>query len=506
MIYLKRVRVMENKVIAISGYSGSGKTTICESIIYGNSNFIYFDFGYLFRPLTYYLFYENQFDELELNNLIISDKLFQKIKFSYRVEDNTVKIGINNKFYDDNQLFTTDMNIKTLMVGTLIGDKINGQLCQIIDDLKKRNNVLINARRPIEVYPSVDDHIFLKADFDERVKRKMVMNNESYEETREKLMKRDRKEEQNGFWLTYDFTKIIDTTNLSKNEVKDEVLKIIKKSNIKFTFINNLTLVLGSYRCNKNCPYCIAKNNQKFSSNDCLEYFDNILEVLNNNGFKFNKFVLSGNGEPSLYNYSELEKIKKVLEKYCNLFDLIRIHSSGNIFFDESKFNLFNSSNLPIEFEILRLSLDSALDKKILGYKDDYLSSPLFKRSKSIKCDIALTDYLDYSHISEDLEYFLAKNPNISQIRFKKLLEGDFESTDQAKWVREHSLYDDIILKIMRELDLTQNSETYSSSDGRIIYKPNGIYDRDIVINDRKIQDYEHNQYDVKTLKRKFGN
>ena len=97
------------------------------------------------------------------------------------------------------------------------------------------------------------------------------MNNESYEVTKAKLFQRDIKEEKNGFWEIYDFTRVIDTTNLSKDEVMNAVLAIIDSPKITLTYINNLTLVLGSYVCNKNCPYCIAKNNMKFSNEDRLD-------------------------------------------------------------------------------------------------------------------------------------------------------------------------------------------------------------------------------------------
>lgn len=46
---------MKNKVVAISGYPASGKTTIGMKIISNRDDFVYFDFGSLFRPLTYYL-------------------------------------------------------------------------------------------------------------------------------------------------------------------------------------------------------------------------------------------------------------------------------------------------------------------------------------------------------------------------------------------------------------------------------------------------------------------
>ena len=47
--------IMKNKVVALSGYPGSGKTTVGMKIIENGDDFVYFDFGTLFRPLTYYL-------------------------------------------------------------------------------------------------------------------------------------------------------------------------------------------------------------------------------------------------------------------------------------------------------------------------------------------------------------------------------------------------------------------------------------------------------------------
>jgi len=345
----------------------------------------------------------------------------------------------------------------------------------------------------------------LKANFDKRLERKIIMNGENYEITKNKLLERDIKEEKNGFWQTFDFTQIIDTTNLSKREVIESVINILDKPKIKFTYINNLTLVLGSYKCDKNCPYCIAKNNQKFSMNDSLDDLDYILQDLVTNNIRLKRFVISGNGEPSMYDYSDLLKIRNALVSNSNLFNTIRIHSSGNIFFEEDKFNLFNSINLPLEFEFLRVSLDSDLDMNILGYKNDYLKSPLLKKSKSIKCDIAFTDYFDISNIKEDLDNFLQNNPNISKIRFKKLLVGDKETTRQAEWVREHSIDEVSISKIIETLGLKETKGIYSSLDGKIVYKPTGDYDSDIVISDGKIEDYNYNKYNIKMLKRKFG-
>ena len=106
------------------------------------------------------------------------------------------------------------------------------------------------------------------------------------------------------------------------------------------------------------------------------------------------------------------------------MFEIVRVHSSGNIFSEEDKFNLFNLVDLPLEFKILRVALNSDVDMNVLGYSDDYLKSLLF-RNGNIKCDIALTDYLERSDISLQLNDFLKSNPSIKKVRLKKLLVGD---------------------------------------------------------------------------------
>ena len=495
---------MSNKVIAISGYTGSGKTTVSEHILKKRMDFIYFDFGYLFRPLTYYLFNVLKLTPEEIEEKVLNNSLKTIIKFSYRIKSNKVEIGVNNNFYSQEDLYTLDMNMNTVTVGTIIGDSLSEELEAIVNKLKQESNVLLNARRPVVAYKNLDYHIFLEADFNTRLARKMKMNNEDYNTTYAKLVERDIKEENSGFWEKYDFTETIDTSNLTKDEVLTKVLNIIDRK-IKITYINNLTLILGSYNCNKNCPYCIAKNTKKFNSSDKIENLDSILDVLERNSVKLKRFVISGNGEPSMYDLDDLRKIRTSLINHKKLFDLIRVHSSGYIFNSKEKFDLFNSIELPLEFEVLRISLDSNVDKTVLGYESNYLDSSLFKNSKRVKCDIALTDYLDYVNLKCDLQTFLNNNPSIKKVRFKKLLVGDDDRTPQAEWVRKHSLDDNTIKNVIDSLGLVKKKDKYESLDGIIVYKPSGNYDNDIVINNGEIKDYKYNTYNVKELKKRYG-
>lgn len=493
---------MQNKVIALSGYPGSGKTTVAMKIIDSREDFVYFDFGSLFRPLTYYLLNVGKFTYEEIETLVNSNRLKDLIKIEYRIVNKNVEIGINGHFYDFDTLNNPHMDEATVIVGGIIDDYLIQELRNIVIALKDDKNVLINARRPVAAYPELDAHIFLVCDFKERAKRKSILNNMSLEEATKKLEVRDRNEKQNGFWDTFSFTKLIDTTNLSIDDVQSLVMQ--EFNNNENTCLNNLTLILGSYECNKNCPYCIAKNNKKFISNDNLESLGDTLDELEKNGFNFKRFVLSGNGEPSKYTYEQLKLILSSLESHKELFELLRIHSSGNIFSESNKFKLFNLSTLNVEFEILRVSLDPKTDMDVLGYDTNYLETPEFRTGRGIKCDIAFTDYLETEDIGTKLEKFINENPSIKKIRFKKLMSGDFDNTIQAQWVREHSLSDEEISKLLNDLNLMSKGEIYSSKNGFIVYKPVGDYDRDLVINDGEIKNYNHQAYSIKQLRREY--
>ena len=206
-----------------------------------------------------------------------------------------------------------------------------------------------------------------------------------------------------------------------------------------------------------------------------------------------------------MYDDADLLKIREALVYNLDLFNYIRIHSSGNIFYDEKKFTLFNELSKNIEFEVLRVSLDDEVDRKVLGYDRNYLDSLLFKKAQCVKCDIALTNYLDVYNFKQRLNEFLLSNPSIYKIRLKKLLIGDDDSTKQAMWVKEHSLDDGIISDIIKELGLFETKNGYVSLDGKIVYMPTGDYDNDIVISNGSLEDYSYRKYNVKTLRRKFG-
>ena len=267
----------------------------------------------------------------------------------------------------------------------------------------------------------------------------------------------------------------------------------------------NLTFILNNRSCNKQCPFCIAKGSNKIYNkiniNNEFDRLEQILSKLEEENIKINRFVLSGNGEPSLYEYAELQKIVFSICRYKKLFKGIRIHTSGNIFFEKQKFELFN--NLPnVEFNILRISLNNEEDMKILKYEKNYLETKEFGNAKNVKCDIALTNILNKSNFYSDLIEFVNKNKSVKIIRLKELLCSENDSKEKD-WIIDHKLTVNEVEKIKNSIILDKQNILeekvgekyfYNNEKIRIIYGETGdfkYYNKDLIISNNCLMNYQ---------------
>lgn len=270
--------------------------------------------------------------------------------------------------------------------------------------------------------------------------------------------------------------------------------------------LGNLTIVLPSYKCDKNCPFCIAKNNRKFNDEgENFKALEDQLKILRENNIVFDKVVLSGNGEPSLYDLETLKKYAKILKDHENYFNTLRIHTSGNIFFEPDKFNLFNNLTDNIEFDIMRAAIDSTQDMKTLGYQRDYTKTPEFKNAKRIKIDIALTKKLEDENVfPKMLDQFILDNPNIKLIRFKYLMTGDNSDSKQAKWIISERMKKENFVsfghKLLDYYNCSNLNDLMSSNGTKILFERCGNYAKDIIFNGGQLKDYNENPISISNL------
>ena len=226
---------IEHSIIAISGMPAAGKTTVSEKLMEIAPKLVYFDFGAFFRPITFHLIKKQDISIQELEKIVNQfgcDELSKKLNLGFRIQNRNCEISIDGHFFDKEELYNPEMNKLTVDVGSCLGDSLNPYIRNIIDEMRKNNPILINARRPFAVYNDISNHTFLKADFEKRAERKSRLENTSLEEARSKLTKRDKKEKEAQFWNTYPFTKIIDTTDMDLSDT----LNIVK------THISNFTI------------------------------------------------------------------------------------------------------------------------------------------------------------------------------------------------------------------------------------------------------------------------
>lgn len=231
----------KHSLIAISGMPGAGKTTVSMELLSEMPNLTYFDFGAFFRPIAYYLIKEKQVSLSQIKKIINQgeiQKLMNYLNLGFRKnESRECEISIRNHFYTDEELYNPEMNKITVDVGACLGDSLNAYIKKIIEEIRISNPVLLNARRPFSVCSDISNHIFLKADFQERARRKSKLEDITLEESIRRLLIRDKKEKSAGFWETFTFTEIIDTTDM---KVEDTV-SLVKKHILRYTIMKDET-------------------------------------------------------------------------------------------------------------------------------------------------------------------------------------------------------------------------------------------------------------------------
>ena len=214
---------MENLVIGIEGLVGAGKTSICRMLVKNLQNAILLNGGNLYRAIVYTMM-KNGANIESLNkqteNIDIK-QIMDFLKVEIKIEDKETKIYVAGKKISEEDLQSKEASMAVSIVG---GKANNTNLFKfskkLIDNLKKDHTVIISGRSIMQIYPEVDYHFFIKADLDERIKRKSIQyNNEiDIEELKKDIIKRDKLQEEAGFYKIYENTIVVDVTQCKSVE------------------------------------------------------------------------------------------------------------------------------------------------------------------------------------------------------------------------------------------------------------------------------------------------
>jgi len=227
---------MEDKktvVIGIEGLVGSGKTSICRELLKKNNKAILLNGGNLYRAIVYSLMQKepNIFKLRKLMKNIDIKKCMDDCKVELKIEDRESVFYINGELADEEVLQSKASSLAVSLIGgTADNTKLFEYARNLIDELKKENDIIVSGRSIMQIYPNVDYHLFITASLEERVKRKCIQYNEkeSTKDVKKNIKTRDFLQKLAGFYKIHPNTIKIDVTDCkSVEESTNKVLKYI---------------------------------------------------------------------------------------------------------------------------------------------------------------------------------------------------------------------------------------------------------------------------------------
>ena len=216
-------------IVAIDGPAGTGKGTITE-IISKKLNLVNIGTGSAYRCVALAAI-ENNISIDETEKIV---GLLDKIKIEFKKINDKDLIFLNGKDVT-NRLREKDVSTTVSKV-SLIKD-VRFKLNDIFKKQAKTQDVIMEGRDiGTYVFPNADVKIFLDASLEERIRRRVKQNEElginmSLKEIEDNMKQRDYddKTREVGALKQADDAIYIDSSNLSIDEVVNEVIDIIKK-------------------------------------------------------------------------------------------------------------------------------------------------------------------------------------------------------------------------------------------------------------------------------------
>ena len=228
---------MENKhiVIGIEGLVGSGKTSICRKMLEKNKNAILLNGGNLYRAIVYTLMNQesNLFKLRKLTKKVDIKKYMDDFKVEVNIENRESQIYIDGKLANEEELQSKASSLAVSVVGGIADNtKLFEYARNLIEELKKENDIILSGRAIMKIYPEVDYHLFITASLKERVNRKYKQYKEKETKcsVRRNIIIRDTLQKIAGFY------------KINKNTIKIDVSEcksVEESTNRVQSFIND---------------------------------------------------------------------------------------------------------------------------------------------------------------------------------------------------------------------------------------------------------------------------
>ncbi len=216
-------------VITIDGPAGSGKSTVAK-IVAKELGFLYLDTGAIYRALGYLALSKG----IDLNDEDKVVKLIDEMELDIKIQEGSQRIYLNKEDISE-KIRTEEIGMAASTVSK--HPKVRKALLDLQRRFALKNNLVAEGRDTgTVVFPEAKVKIFLTATPEVRAKRRLKELKEkgmhvNYNEILESILKRDRQdsERETAPLKPADDAVIIDTSELTVEEVVEKVLKEVKK-------------------------------------------------------------------------------------------------------------------------------------------------------------------------------------------------------------------------------------------------------------------------------------
>ena len=220
---------MENIVIGIEGTVGAGKTSICRELLKDIDNSIILHGGEIYRAIVYGMMQT----KIKNTKKLDAFDIMKELEIEIRLEDRETAIYMNGKKVKEKDLQSKQASMAVSKVSNVADNtKLYEFGKKLIDEYRKKYNIILSSRDIVKMYPEVTKHFFIDASLEERTNRKYMQYNKEIpkEQIKEMIQTRDELQEKSGYYKIYPQTQIIDVTNCKNaKESAQMVLENIKE-------------------------------------------------------------------------------------------------------------------------------------------------------------------------------------------------------------------------------------------------------------------------------------
>ena len=223
------------KIITLDGPSGSGKSTVAK-LVANKLGFKYLDTGAMYRAVTLYML-ENHIDIKNEKEVI---EALNKLNIGF---DSKCRIYLDSK--DVSDYIRGDRVVKSVSEVSAIS-LVRRNMVDLQRNIAKDDNYILDGRDTGSVvFPNADFKFYIDASIEERAKRRYKEElskgkDISFEEIKESIKKRDEYDSnrEDSPLIVPESAVIIDTTNMSIDEVVEKITDIVLNRESRILYIN----------------------------------------------------------------------------------------------------------------------------------------------------------------------------------------------------------------------------------------------------------------------------